>query len=305
MTSSEGYGSSYPPVTPAAGYPPVTPPAGYPPYSPGGQPPLVPPTGFGPRDDSDLTGDSAPRAWDTTTSVPSWTPPSATDDKPSTTDAVKDEAASVAGGAAEAAKNVAGTAKEQVGNVVSEAKYQVQNLMGQARSELTDQAQVQQQRVAGGLHAVGDQLKAMATGSDQPGVATDFAYQAADKAHQVAEWLENRDPGSVLDEVRSFARQRPGAFLALALGAGLVTGRLVRGLTADTDTAQGTSNDTSADRSALVSSTQVRPALPAVGTSVGNAGDTSVGNTGGTSFGTAAGTTGQPYGEPIGWSEAR
>ena len=67
-------------------------------------------------------------------------------------------------------------------------------------------------------------------------MATDLAQQAAEKAHQFAGWLEQRDPGSVLDEVRAFARQRPGAFLAIAFGAGVVTGRLVRGLTADPDT---------------------------------------------------------------------
>jgi hypothetical protein len=39
----------------------------------------------------------------------------------------------------------------------------------------------------------------------------------------------------VLDEVRSFARQRPGAFLAIALGAGILAGRLARGLAADPD----------------------------------------------------------------------
>ncbi len=69
-------------------------------------------------------------------------------------------------------------------------------------------------------------------------MATDLAQQAAEKAHQFAGWLEQRDPGSVLDEVRSFARQRPGAFLAIALGAGVVTGRLVRGLTAGSEADQ-------------------------------------------------------------------
>jgi hypothetical protein len=150
----------------------------------------------------------------------------------STTDVAKDQAASVASGAADAAKNVAGVAKEQAGQVASEAKKQVKDLVGQARSELTGQAQVQQERVAGGLHSVGDQLRAMAEGSSEPGPATEIAHQAADKAHQIASWLENRDPGSVLDEVRSFARQRPGAFLALSLGAGILAGRLTRSLSA-------------------------------------------------------------------------
>lgn len=153
----------------------------------------------------------------------------------STTDVAKDQAANIAGGTADAAQHVAGVAKEQVGQVTAEAGKQVKQLVGQAQSELSGQAQVQQQKLAGGLHSVGDQLKAMAQNSDQSGVATDLAHQAADKAHQVAGWLDDRDPGSVLNEVRAYARKRPGAFLALALGAGLVAGRLARGLAADPD----------------------------------------------------------------------
>ena len=48
----------------------------------------------------------------------------------------------------------------------------------------------------------------------------------------MASWLENRDPGSLLEEVKSFARQRPGTFLLAAAGAGLLAGRLGRSLQA-------------------------------------------------------------------------
>src|SRR6185312_16754235 len=84
----------------------------------------------------------------------------------------------------------------------------------------------------------------------------------AEKAHQFAGWLEQRDPGSVLDEVRDFARQRPLAFLGIALGAGVVTGRLVRGLSADTDTASstGSANPPAPSRRSVDSAPRV-PAL--------------------------------------------
>ena len=75
----------------------------------------------------------------------------------------------------------------------------------------------------------------MARNSEQDGVATDLARQAADKARTAAGWLADRDPGSLLDEVRSFARRKPGTYLAIALGAGVLAGRLTRGLTAPTD----------------------------------------------------------------------
>ena len=163
--------------------------------------------------------------------------PTDTQESPSTTDVAKEQAAGVAGGASDAAQHVAGVAREQAGQVTAEAGRQVKQLVGQAQSELSDQAQVQQQKLAGGLHAVGDQLKSMANNSQEPGLATDLAHQAADRAHQVAGWLDGRDPGAVLDEVRSYARKRPGMFLAVALGAGLLAGRLARGLAADPDEA--------------------------------------------------------------------
>jgi hypothetical protein len=130
---------------------------------------------------------------------------------------------------------------EQAGAITAEAGRQAKVLLGQARSELSDQAAQQQQRVAGGLHSLADELTGMVDGSAQDGVATDLARMGADKAREVAQWLDGRDPGSLLEEVRSYARRRPGTYLALALGAGLLAGRLTRGLTAP-------STDSSADQ---------------------------------------------------------
>jgi len=159
----------------------------------------------------------------------------------STKDVAKDQASNVAGGAADAAQHVAGVAKEHAGQVTAEAGRQVKHLVGQAQSELSSQAQTQQQKLAGGLHTFGDQLKSMASNSQEQGAATDLAHQAAQKAHEFAGWLEDREPRDVLNEVRYFARRRPGAFLAIALGAGLLAGRLARGLAADS---QDNNNET-------------------------------------------------------------
>ena len=152
---------------------------------------------------------------------------------PSTTDVAKGQASQVAGGAADAAQHVAGVAKEQGGQVASAAGQQVKQLAGQAQSELVGQANAQQAKLAGGLHSVGDQLKSMASSSEQQGIATDLAHQLAGKAHQFAGWLEDREPADLLTELRSFASRRPGRFLAAALAAGAAAGRLARGLSAD------------------------------------------------------------------------
>lgn len=155
--------------------------------------------------------------------------------EPSTADVAKDQAGAVAGTAADAGKRVAGVAGEQSGQVASEASQQVKDLVHQTRGELTEQAATQQKRVAGGLRALGDELHSMAQNSEQQGPATDMVKQAADRTRSVASWLEDREPGNVVDEVTRFARQRPGAFLAIAAGAGLLVGRLGRGLKAAND----------------------------------------------------------------------
>ena len=184
-------------------------------------------------------------------------------EQPSTADVAKDQAAQVAGSAGDAAQHVVGVAKDQATQVAAEATRQVKHMLWQAQSELSGQAQVQQEKLAGGLHGVGDQLKAMARGSDQPGMATDLAHQGADKAHEIASWLENRDPGSVLEEVRSYARRRPGMFLAVALGAGLLAGRLARGLAADPEDT-GSSSGSTAPTPPRVPRTPGMVARPAV-----------------------------------------
>lgn len=155
-----------------------------------------------------------------------------TEDGVSKTDAAKGEAADVKRQAADSAQSVAGTAKTEAANVAAEVKTNARDLLYQARADLTDQAGTQQQKVAEGLRSISTELSTMADASDQPGVASDLVRQAAERSSAVAGWLDGRDPGSLLTEVKSFARQRPGTFLLLAAGAGILAGRLSRSLSA-------------------------------------------------------------------------
>ena len=165
----------------------------------------------------------------------------------------KDEAAAMAGHAAGEAKSVAGTAKAEAANVATEVKTSALGLMQQAKSDLTDQAGTQQQKAAEGIRAISSELTTMADASEQPGVAADLVRQAAKRSQSVASWLESRDPGSLMDEVKSFARQRPGTFLLVAAGAGMLAGRLGRSLQA------GAPMQQSASKSAHVSSRAAAP----------------------------------------------
>ena len=150
----------------------------------------------------------------------------------SKSDAAKDEAADLKRQATDSAQTVAETAKTEASNVAAEVKTNARDLLQQAKTDLTDQAGTQQQKVAEGLRSISTELQSMAGASEQPGVATDLVRQAAERSSAVAGWLDGRDPGSLLTEVKSFARQRPGTFLLLAAGAGVLAGRLSRSLSA-------------------------------------------------------------------------
>lgn len=190
----------------------------------------------------------------------------------SRTELAKDQTRSVGEDARQGGRHVADVAKEETHSVAGEAASQARDLLDQTRSELMEQSGRQQQRLAQGLRSLADELASMARGSDQQGVASQAASRGASEVSRVAEYLDTRDPGSLLEEVRGFARRRPGTFLALAAGLGVAGGRLTRGM------AQGHQDDEAA-RSHVSRSTVVDPTTtgvpggsPGVGTPPGSAG---------------------------------
>lgn len=148
----------------------------------------------------------------------------------STSEVAKHEARHVADDAKQGTAQVAETAKQEAREVALDAKRQAKDVYRQVRSEMSDQAATQQQRAASGLHSLAGELDQMASGSQENGVAADLAQQAADKARSFATWLEAREPGDLVEDLRSFARRRPGAFIAGAAAVGLLAGRMTRGL---------------------------------------------------------------------------
>lgn len=178
-------------------------------------------------------------AWTAPTGATSGSSDGSSDEQSGTVDTAKEQAGAVAENAKQAGAQVAGTAKEQATNVAVEAKSQARDLLHQTRGEVSDQAATQQQRVASGIRSLGDELKSMASNSEQQGVASDLAQRAAHHSHRIASFLEDREPGDVLAEVSSFARRRPAAFLLMAAGAGLLAGRLTRGVVADAQSDRG------------------------------------------------------------------
>ena len=154
----------------------------------------------------------------------------------------KDQASDLASSSVQAGKHVGDVAREQASGVAAEAGRQGRNLLEQAQGQLHEQAAGGQQRMAKKLLSLSDELRSMAENSGQ-GVAADAAQQAASRVRDAGHWLEEREPGQVVNEVQSFARRRPAVFLVLAAGAGLVAGRLTRGLK---DATAGDSTETAA-----------------------------------------------------------
>jgi gas vesicle protein len=153
--------------------------------------------------------------------------------EPSTPDVAKEEAGKVKDTALEAGQNVAGVAKQEAGNVVAEGGRQAKNLLQQFRGEVQSQASTQQSRLAEVVHGFAKELGSMASGSDQDGPLTDIVHQASRKGGEIGHWLESHEPSDLVAELKRFARRRPGTFLAAAVVAGVLAGRLGRGLAAD------------------------------------------------------------------------
>jgi hypothetical protein len=71
----------------------------------------------------------------------------------------------------------------------------------------------------------------MATGTTAPkGMLADVTEQAASSARHLAGSLDDRGVEGIIEDVKRFARRRPGVFIAGAVAAGIVTGRLIRSL---------------------------------------------------------------------------
>lgn len=148
------------------------------------------------------------------------------------TETAKHQAAEVGRTATEAGGQVAATAKDEALHVAAEARTQARDLLDRTQTQAREQAGVQQQKAAGGLLNLSNELRALSEGRPAEagsGIVAGLAGQAADSTQQVAKWLESREPGDLLMEIRDLARRRPGAFLLGAAAAGVLAGRLTRG----------------------------------------------------------------------------
>lgn len=158
-----------------------------------------------------------------------------TTDDQSTTEAARATAST----AADEGRHLASTATDQAREVAGEAAQQARNVAREAHQQVTstleEQGRVQRDRLTETLHTVGGDLEQMSQQSS--GLAGQLAGEAAQRARAAGSYLGSREPGQLLDDARRFARDRPGTFLLGALAAGVVVGRLTRGVAEGIDAA--------------------------------------------------------------------
>lgn len=150
-----------------------------------------------------------------------------------TTSSTHERAQAAASTAAAEGQHVAGVAKDEALGVAAEAAGQARGLASDAITQVTgqldEQSRTQRDRLVGTLHTLSEDLDQMASSSQAPGLAADLTREVAERARTIGSHLDGREPAELLDDVRSFARRRPGTFLLGALALGVVAGRVVRG----------------------------------------------------------------------------
>lgn len=143
---------------------------------------------------------------------------------------VQGQAQNVAGTVQDEAGALVGTAKEQAAAVVSDVRTQGMQLVDEARGQLTDHAGTQRDSAVDALRSMSDDLSSMAEHAQGSGLAVQLTREGGELARKAADFLADRDPSQLLDEIRGLARRRPGAFLLGAAAAGLIMGRATRGM---------------------------------------------------------------------------
>ena len=151
-------------------------------------------------------------------------------------DQARDEARRVGDHAAGAAQDVADSARQEARQVAGEATDQIRALYDNALHEAMGHAATQQEKLAGQSRMVTDDLHRISRGErPESDLVNQLLSTVTARVEKFTTELESKEPADLLRDVRRFAARRPGAFLAVAAGIGLVAGRLTRGLSGSED----------------------------------------------------------------------
>ncbi len=127
------------------------------------------------------------------------------------------------------AHDTAHEAKNVAKDTVAEARSQAKDLFAQTRDEVSRTAGEQLQRLSGTTSSLSSEFGKMASSSEDGGLAASLVEQASSYLDKATQWMEGREPGELLTDVKRYASRHPGTFMAVAAGLGLVAGRVARG----------------------------------------------------------------------------
>jgi hypothetical protein len=140
--------------------------------------------------------------------------------------AAKEQASATTGRAGQAAGEVGSTALDQAKAVTGEARRQTEHAVSGLRERVTHEMEDQARRAAGTVRQWADDLAALADNAPGESQARSLVAQAADGGHRAADYLDRHGVAGMTEDLKGFARRRPGAFLAGAALAGLAVGRM-------------------------------------------------------------------------------
>lgn len=148
---------------------------------------------------------------------------------PGAVERVTEVASTTMSSATEGTKRVADEAAHQTKTVAHEAKAQAQQLMNDTKAEIHQQADARAHQASEGLRTFSSSITALLEGRpDEAEQLRAYLEQAKSKVDAIAARVETRGPQGLVDDLSTFARRRPGAFLVAAGAAGFAAGRLAR-----------------------------------------------------------------------------
>jgi hypothetical protein len=135
------------------------------------------------------------------------------------------------------------TVREETKNVAQEAQQQAASALRKVQYDVRGRANEEATKFAESLHDTSRKLTSMAEAAGDESIASSVAHEGAKATERLASRLEDGGLDSVMADVRTWARRRPGAFLLGVATAGFVAGRLVRNMSAEGQpTPQGSDN---------------------------------------------------------------
>lgn len=131
--------------------------------------------------------------------------------------------------ARDAGADVARTATDEAKHVAREAADQAHRVSTDVKQRARDEIDRQHRNVTDRVGAFAEELYAMA-GQQPETPARELVRALAVRSSAFAEYLDKHGPEAVLHEVQEFARRHPARFIAAAVAAGFVVGRVSKGL---------------------------------------------------------------------------